>query len=100
MKHETEIKRLLSSHDARDQAHVKQALRDAEACRESTSANDCTCFCCTLAHWVTVQRMVTVAYVEGFATPLGVAGFISNRYKVQVDLDQIESLLAVERSAS
>lgn len=49
---EAEIKRLLVSRDERDVAHMKQALMDAEACRESrrvsVASNACTCFCCAL----------------------------------------------------
>ena len=49
---QAEIKRLLTTTDERERARVKQALNDAEACRESrrvsVAANGCTCFCCTL----------------------------------------------------
>ncbi len=59
---QAEINRLLNTTDERERARVKQALADAEACRESrrvsVAANDCTCFCCTLDREARAQGMV------------------------------------------
>jgi hypothetical protein len=48
--HRAEISRLLGSSNERDKAHLKQALNDAKACRESrrvsVAMNACDCFCC------------------------------------------------------
>lgn len=92
-----EIVRLLHSTNLRDHAHMKQALNDAEACRESrrvsVTANGCDCFCCSLDKWVKVKRLVTVAWASGCETPAGIAGHIFKHHNVRVDLTHIEQLL-------
>lgn len=58
---QAEIMALLTTKDERERARVKQALRDAEACRESrrvsVALNDCTCFCCVLDREARAQGM-------------------------------------------
>jgi len=99
-----EIKRALASSDPRDIAHVKQALNDAEACRESrrvsVSANACDCFCCSLERWKRIGVLVKVASAKGFVTAHGIAGFIHHNYNLRVDLTEIEQHIRPDASPS